>query len=86
MAKQLLEQFQEHPDAWKRVDGILEKSSMAESKVRFTFGFYGVPVRSLLPHTRNTNTLVYCFANFGKVDQDYVEGFAASTTTGCVFK
>lgn len=31
-AKQILEQFQEHPDAWKRVDAILEKSSLAESK------------------------------------------------------
>jgi exportin-1 len=28
----LLEQFQEHPDAWQRVDAILEKSSLAESK------------------------------------------------------
>jgi exportin-1 len=34
-AKQILEQFQDHPDAWKRVDGILERSSMAESKVCF---------------------------------------------------
>jgi hypothetical protein len=32
-AKQVLEQFQEHPDAWKRVDGILEHCSQMESKV-----------------------------------------------------
>jgi hypothetical protein len=33
-AKDILERFQEAPDAWKRVDTILENSSMAESKVR----------------------------------------------------
>ncbi|KAL2919489.1 Karyopherin transporter [Polyrhizophydium stewartii] len=32
MAKQVLERFQEHPDAWKRVDVILERSTLAESK------------------------------------------------------
>jgi exportin-1 len=32
-AKQVLEQFQEHPDAWKRVDGILEHCQHTESKV-----------------------------------------------------
>eukprot|EP00842_Homolaphlyctis_polyrhiza_P001757 jgi/Hompol1/2582/HPOL_001426-RA len=32
LAKQILEQFQEHPDAWKRVDAILERSSLPEAK------------------------------------------------------
>ncbi|KAI8924681.1 CRM1 C terminal-domain-containing protein [Entophlyctis helioformis] len=32
LAKQVLEQFQEHPDAWKRVDGILERSALTEAK------------------------------------------------------
>lgn len=32
-AKQVLEQFQEHPDTWKRVDGILEHCQQIESKV-----------------------------------------------------
>ncbi|KAI8910419.1 CRM1 C terminal-domain-containing protein [Gorgonomyces haynaldii] len=31
-AKQILEQFQEHPDAWQRVDGILEGCTQVESK------------------------------------------------------
>ena len=33
MAKQVLEQFQQHPESWKRVDGILENSTLIESKV-----------------------------------------------------
>ncbi len=45
MAKQVLEQFQEHPDAWKRVDGILEKSSMPESKVSFFLNCFIVRVK-----------------------------------------
>ena len=32
-AKQLLEQFQEHPEAWQRVDSILELSTLTEAKV-----------------------------------------------------
>ncbi|KAJ1344975.1 hypothetical protein BSLG_000490 [Batrachochytrium salamandrivorans] len=32
LAKRVLEQFQEHPDAWKRVDTILERSALSESK------------------------------------------------------
>ncbi|KAJ1343675.1 hypothetical protein BSLG_001750 [Batrachochytrium salamandrivorans] len=33
LAKRVLEQFQEHPDAWKRVDTILERSALSESKI-----------------------------------------------------
>ncbi|KAJ3257200.1 Karyopherin transporter [Boothiomyces macroporosus] len=32
VAKQLLEQFQEHPNSWERVDQILEHSSLIESR------------------------------------------------------
>ncbi|ORY04236.1 hypothetical protein K493DRAFT_345751 [Basidiobolus meristosporus CBS 931.73] len=32
MAQQVLTQFQEHPDAWTRVDGILENSKAAHTK------------------------------------------------------
>lgn len=32
LAKQILEQFQQHPKAWERVDQILEKSKLIESK------------------------------------------------------
>ncbi|KAJ3415020.1 Karyopherin transporter [Chytridiales sp. JEL 0842] len=32
MAERVLTQFQEHPEAWKRVDGILEHSQLMETK------------------------------------------------------
>ncbi|KAJ3178263.1 Karyopherin transporter [Gaertneriomyces sp. JEL0708] len=31
-ANQVLEQFRQHPDAWKRVDGILERAQVMQSK------------------------------------------------------
>lgn len=34
MAQQLLTQFQDHEDAWTRVDSILEKSNVPQTKVK----------------------------------------------------
>lgn len=33
MAQRLLTQFQDHDEAWTRVDGILEKSNVPQTKV-----------------------------------------------------
>lgn len=32
-AQQVLTQFQAHPDAWQRVDAILEKAQLVQTKV-----------------------------------------------------
>ncbi|RCH88288.1 Karyopherin transporter, partial [Rhizopus stolonifer] len=32
LAQQILTQFQDHEEAWTRVDGILEKSSVSQTK------------------------------------------------------
>lgn len=34
MAQQILTQFQDHEEAWTRVDGILEKSNVPQTKVK----------------------------------------------------
>jgi exportin-1 len=33
MAQQLLNQFQDHEEAWTRADGILERSNVPQTKV-----------------------------------------------------
>jgi hypothetical protein len=47
-AQKVLTQFQEHPDAWQRVPGILETATNIQSKVRkqpVTLLFYLIAVR-----------------------------------------
>lgn len=34
MAQSILTQFQDHEEAWTRVDGILEKSNVPQTKVK----------------------------------------------------
>lgn len=61
MAQRTLTQFQEHPDAWTRVDAILETSSVPQTKV-----FVHVMSPQLL-------TIVHCPANSRKVDTNPME-------------
>lgn len=37
MAQQLLTQFQDHEDAWQRVDSILDRSTVPQTKVRVPY-------------------------------------------------
>ncbi|KAF9584656.1 Karyopherin transporter, partial [Lunasporangiospora selenospora] len=46
LAQQVLTQFQEHPDSWRRVDAILEKSKVSQTK------FLGLAILEKLVQTR----------------------------------
>jgi exportin-1 len=50
-AKQILEQFQEHPKAWERVDQILEQSALLESKVSLSNKFIALQILEKLVKT-----------------------------------
>lgn len=69
MAQQVLTQFQEHPDAWQRVPGVLQQASNLQTKVcslSVSFGSYKAD------HTFDRS--VHWSSSFGKANPNSMEG------------
>ena len=67
MAQRVLTQFEEHPDAWTRVPDILERSSVAQSKVSVS------PLHHFTYLTSTLSFIVHWIANFREVDSNEME-------------
>ena len=78
-AQRVLTQFQEHPEAWKRVDGILERSQYLQTKVYINFNWYIFFSLTMPYQMTNKFSSVYCLDHFGKSHKNDVEGFTCSS-------